>query len=536
MRQEARWRKRRIVYNNDGDDVIQAEGSHDKEEELLVRGEGGLIEDFLDARTGPLVGTQVDSSWYCSCMAGQTFSHHTKLGGFYGKGIPQELISKYGRDSLQIQTDYCHENGIEAFWSLRMNDAHDSHPPGTRRWTYGLARFKRDHPEFMMGEPADWERYTDGPRRAWTHLDFGFPEVREHIFSVIQEVCQGYDIDGVELDFLRSYPYFRETLDMLPVQEEHISMMTDLLRKVRRLADDVSANRGRPLLLAVRTPHTVADARFIGLDLETWLDEDLLDLFIPGGGTESVMTGSFVEAVALGHKHEIPVYPCIGWGFWNHWAYLALSAERHPTHVEWLQSLRQEKKSHAIAINGWEGTLPSWRGAAANLLNAGADGIYTFNGFFAGPQVWVEIGSMDTMAGKTKLFGIDQMGGDSALASSGDRRRKAVKPSEPLRANFQVGEAPSSSTSLLFRLHLWELTAADELRVALNGVFLKDLKSSADLGAAPCGCWLETKLDEGLVRTGKNDVELHLDRRNEKLTADLILDGVQLEMRFDQSG
>ena len=167
------------------------------------------------------------------------------------------------------------------------------------------------------------------------------------------------------------------------------------------------------------------------------------------------------------------------------------------------------------------------------MICAGADGIYTFNGFFAGPETWNEIGSMDTMAGRTKLFGVDMMDGESAIASSGDRRRKAVKPGAPLRAHFQVGEDPSGSTSLMFRLHLWELTAADELRVALNGVSLDDLKPSVDLGAAPSGCWLETKVYDDLVRMGNNDVELNLDRRNETLSSDLILDGVQLEMGFD---
>ena len=103
MRKTARWRTRRIIYNNDGDDVIEVENRHDVEESLMERDRGELIDDFLDARSTPLLGTQVDSIWYASCMAGLTFSHHTKLGGFYGKGIPQELVDTYGRDSLQIQ-------------------------------------------------------------------------------------------------------------------------------------------------------------------------------------------------------------------------------------------------------------------------------------------------------------------------------------------------------------------------------------------------------------------------------------------------
>ena len=67
-RRAARWRKRRIIYNNDGNDVREAwtgvERRHDLEEKLFARSGGELIDDFLNARSRPLVGTQVDSIWY----------------------------------------------------------------------------------------------------------------------------------------------------------------------------------------------------------------------------------------------------------------------------------------------------------------------------------------------------------------------------------------------------------------------------------------------------------------------------------------
>ena len=84
-RMKARWRQRRIIYNNDGDDVIEArsgvEHEHDVAGAMTVRATGDMLQDFLDARSTPLIGTQVDSNWFASCMAGLTFSHHTKLGG-----------------------------------------------------------------------------------------------------------------------------------------------------------------------------------------------------------------------------------------------------------------------------------------------------------------------------------------------------------------------------------------------------------------------------------------------------------------------
>ncbi len=132
-REKARWRRRRIIYNNDGDDAIEArsgvEHEYDVSEALTVRASGDLVQDFLDARSTPLIGSQVDSNWYASCMAGLTFSHHTKLGGFYGKEIPLELVERYGRDTLEIQLDFSHEYGMEAAWCL-----HERYPRRLSTW------------------------------------------------------------------------------------------------------------------------------------------------------------------------------------------------------------------------------------------------------------------------------------------------------------------------------------------------------------------------------------------------------------------
>ena len=114
-RKAARSRKRRIIYNNDGDDIIETSDRYGVMTGLMTRSDGELIDDFLQARTAPLMETQVDSFWYATCMSGLTFTHHTKLGGFHGKGVPQQLIDEYGRDNLQIQLDFCREQDREGF-------------------------------------------------------------------------------------------------------------------------------------------------------------------------------------------------------------------------------------------------------------------------------------------------------------------------------------------------------------------------------------------------------------------------------------
>ena len=544
-RKAARWRKRRIVYNNDGQDVIEArtgvEHRHDIKWQMLVRSGGELMDDFLNARSARLVGTQVNSNWYCTCRGGLSFSHHTKLGGFYGKGVAQELIDTYGRDNLQIQVDFSHEHGMEPFWSLRMNDDHDSYPMGYRhQHDHDLAAFKREHPEYLMCEPADWEKYPEGPRHTWSSLDFSYPEVREHVFSLIQEVAQNYDVDGLELDFFRSPPYFAPTRDGLPVEEQHVAAMTDLVRRVRSMADEVGQQRGCPLLLAARTPFTVEDARFIGLDLAEWLAENPIDILIPGGGTESKMTESFKEIVDLGHKYEVPVYPCIDWAdFLYHWAFLGLGAGEHRTYESWVKTLYGghpkdiEKPNWIVTFNSWEGTAATWRGAAMNLWNAGADGIYIFNGFHSTDiDRWREIGDPETMANKDKIFGVEQFAGDSSFK---DVRELELKQGEPVSLHFQVGEDVESGNTaeLRFRLHLWDLAENDDVGVTLNNGPLDNLRPADPNETTTRGQWLECLLHSTQVKRGENRVQLMVKKRDESMRTPLVLNAVQLHVHYE---
>ena len=159
----------------------------------------------------------------------------------------------------------------------------------------------------------------------WTKMDFAIPQVREHIFGIIQEVAQNYDVDCIGMEFFKYWPFFRESLEGNPVEPEHLELMNDFLRRIRHMADEQANRRGRPLLLAAHTPFSLADSIHVGVDLETWLKEGLIDLLMPGGNLESVFCSSYNDMIALGHKYEVPVYPCVSWGFWDRWAFLGLT-------------------------------------------------------------------------------------------------------------------------------------------------------------------------------------------------------------------
>ena len=82
-----------------------------------------------------------------------------------------------------------------------------------------------EHPEYRIGS---------NQQKADQAVHTAIPEVRAHKFGFIRELCEGYDIDGFELDFLRFWVLFRQE-DTNTRQRARI--MTDFVADVRKLLD-----------------------------------------------------------------------------------------------------------------------------------------------------------------------------------------------------------------------------------------------------------------------------------------------------------
>jgi len=500
-RKAAQWRRRRIIFNNDGDDVWAPNPATPKA--------------FLDSRTTPLLESQMDSIFFCTGRT-TTLWHDTKVGYFLDMGAAKRFITKNGRDCLQIQIDFCRKNGIEIFWAMRMNDIHDSYrdAPALASKKDALKLFssyKRDHPEYLMGKPSDAGKYPiQSMRILWSALNYGLPEVREHIFQIIQEVCQRYDVDGIELDFERSPIFFRPTLDMLPVEQKHLDMMTDLVHRIREMTVKLGLKRGRPFLVAARVPLTVDRSRFLGLDVERWLKEDLIDIIIDGEGYLP-MSMPAREMVQLGHQYDVPVYPCITNcamyknGFWG--------GGRGPDLLNF-------------------SSLEAWRGAAMNIWNCGADGVYLFNCFEPKSQIWRELGNPDALAKMDKMYAVDYLDMNRALGEAKASLPTegflpvTLKQAESVSVELPVGEDIQSANlaELKLYLHLNQPAGKDGVTVKLNGAALKDPKLAEG--------WLEFPLNAKQIRRGDNKIELILNEQRTSTQPSPLLDGAQLLVRY----
>ena len=122
---------------------------------------------------------------------------------------------------------------------------------------------------------------------------------------IIFETFERFDVDGVEMDYMRHPGVFRSD-----EAYQNRYLMTDLIETVHNRLKEVGAERGRDLQLAVRVPPTLADSVRIGLDVESWIRDGLVDIVAVGGGFIPFETPirEFVEA-AEGTGCQI--YGCI---------------------------------------------------------------------------------------------------------------------------------------------------------------------------------------------------------------------------------
>ena len=155
----------------------------------------------------------------------------------------------------------CRYHGISPWISLRMNDVHCNdnldHPFHGALW--------RRTELFRQGHPGYYARA----------LDYAHPEVRDNYRALVVETLERYDIDGLELDFMRE-PY----LFSRGQEEAGGELLTQWLRQVRALVDQAAGRRGHAIKLGVRVPSRPETALGLGLDAPTWAKEGIVDLVV----------------------------------------------------------------------------------------------------------------------------------------------------------------------------------------------------------------------------------------------------------------
>ncbi len=278
LREQAKNRQRRVIYDNDGDDVAAA-----------PVGMEPSIEGILAQRTSFLKNYPVDTISYTVNRCG--FEHlmtRTSVGAHaYGSEASYQNFTQWlhGRntDALQIQIDYARENDIEIFAGIRVNDIHDVvHRPEDPSPLY--SPFKAANPQYLTSwveakQALDLNSQIIG---TWSSYDYTHQAIRDKFYSVVDELLTNYDVDGIFFDFNRDGILFKSATLGQEVTDTERGYMTALFTDIRARAEAIGKQRGRPLLIAVKVPDSVGYCKATGIDLETWLDEELVDLVIGG--------------------------------------------------------------------------------------------------------------------------------------------------------------------------------------------------------------------------------------------------------------
>ena len=452
-------RKRRLIYNDDADQVYSDFRAYG----YRITGE----QSFLDTRTTPAFGTHVDTYVWCVGNGADP-----PWGAAGGKLWP--FLESYDH-AADLVVEACHANGMEVWGSLRMNDLHDSFQADTLKKT--AEPIKAEHPEYLIGAKESREAAEGfSERLLWTALNFERPEVREYRLSYVRKNASRHDFDGYELDFTRFvwyFPFGRE--------RECAPLMTGLVRDVRKTLDEIAARRGRPYTLAVHLPDSPAIALDLGLDINAWLDEKLVDVVVAGMGY--VVYGFDLSGwQALAQPYGVPVYPSIN---------AAIFTKKY------------------VQLPGGPKPNESMRGACAYWWSQGVDGVCLFNQFtlqddFLGgfPRDYTfapfrEAGDPACLAGKDKVYGVQRSSDRSTLQHGS---QMTYLPAALDRNEFEMplligpdAEDPAASIKLCVLVRGGDPDAKANFR--LNHVLLKPTKE---------GDWHTAEVPAGLLHTGRN--------------------------------
>ena len=208
-----------------------------------------------------------------------------------------------GKDPWGMVLRRAKQKGLDFFASFRMNDTHYlDHPyhPWVPQFYYDNLH-NRVTPSLSI-EPNN---------RRDTEFDYRKSVIRDYYERTIRGVVERYDVDGIELDFTRNCRFFPE-----PHREECAPVMTEFVRKVRVMLDEIAKSRGakgkgkgatKRIELAVTIPHSLYGARLEGLDVTTWARLGLIDLV--GMSTPFLVDTGRDIADTVMKLGGVPVYP-----------------------------------------------------------------------------------------------------------------------------------------------------------------------------------------------------------------------------------
>jgi len=187
--------------------------------------------------------------------------------GFFIEGSPFDALFEQGHEPYGLMVDALKQHPITVLANVRMNDHHGR----PNQWT----PWEREH--------VAWSLFEDTGSRDWKaigrlrHLDYAIAGVREYRLSILQEIMDRFNVDGLQLDFGRTAPFVSEP------KLEKAKYLTEYIQQVRQMLEKTARARNRDrMLLGVLVPWDAEFCRTEGLDIPAWIQQGLIDYVSPG--------------------------------------------------------------------------------------------------------------------------------------------------------------------------------------------------------------------------------------------------------------
>lgn len=260
-----------------------------------------------------------------------------------------------GIDHFSVWLQRARKHGIEAFLTMRMNDCHglESHSGFERSdrgadqdhfSTHATSFWKSN--KHLRRAPYRFERSFEGA------FDYAHEEVRRHHLALITELFERFDMDGLELDWMRWMFMFA------PGKEAAgRDILSNFIAEVDQLRKAAEKRLGHKIELRHRVPAEPQTCLALGYDAPAWARQGMAD---------QIILSCFGGVANFDYPIEI-------------WRQLLGSNVRILAHVE-------------SSTNAYPGQMAvdyhfSY-GSASSALKRGADGVYLFNECYreAGPE------------------------------------------------------------------------------------------------------------------------------------------------------
>ena len=392
-------------------------------EQALNRSSKEEIVAALNAYVDTYVGTQVKAlilnvNYQRACFDSKVMESYWNLPD------PEKEVSgwprmfwetkKKGVDPFAVCIARCRADRLSPWISVRMNDHHYFDIPSR------INRLWLDHPELRTRPPNGL-------------FNYGRQEVRDYYKAFIQEVLDTYDVDGVELDWMRTQTVFPD--DKVA---EGLPLINQFMRDVRAMTEAKARERRHPIRIAVRVPVTPEIGRRYGLDAVAWAKEGLTDMVVPSNWFTPTNNDVPVER----WKQAIGPSDCL----------VAPGADA-------ALCLGQSK-----TLKQMNGTIESMRGFAASAFSRGADAVYLFNNFMIPyktqavepggkvtyssdrPAALRELGSLPTALGKPRTHVLTFTAPDLQPEPKDPR---PLPPGEAKDFDLHIGPRPSGGRAVV---------------------------------------------------------------------------------------